>query len=142
MNYSVTDTQLTGIADAIRAKSGGTASLTFPTGFNNAISGIKTPSDIGLTKALETMSSSVSAQTIPSGGYLYVDFSYILTNTPVGTYTLSATGNIPNGFVLKNSSDSRNGKNITATDVYQNATASSITVTARTCAKAITYYYE
>lgn len=39
-DYKVTDTQLTAIADAIRAKTGSNASLAFPTGFVSAIGGI------------------------------------------------------------------------------------------------------
>lgn len=39
-NYLVTDTQLTSIADAIRAKGGTNASLSYPTGFINAIRAI------------------------------------------------------------------------------------------------------
>lgn len=40
MDYLVTDTELTSVADAIRAKSGGSSSLTFPSGFISAIQGI------------------------------------------------------------------------------------------------------
>ena len=41
-DYLVTDTELTSIADAIRAKGGTTASITFPSGFISAISDIST----------------------------------------------------------------------------------------------------
>ena len=40
MNYSVTGEQLTGIADAIRTKTGDSSGLAFPDGFVSAIEGI------------------------------------------------------------------------------------------------------
>ena len=39
-NYLVTDTDLTSVANAIRTKGGTSASLTFPTGFSDAIAAI------------------------------------------------------------------------------------------------------
>lgn len=39
-NYLVTDTELTGLADAIRDKTGGSDPLEWPTGFTSAVSGI------------------------------------------------------------------------------------------------------
>lgn len=41
MNYSVTGQQLTGIADEIRSKTGGTTPITFPNGFVSEINSIK-----------------------------------------------------------------------------------------------------
>ena len=38
--YIVSSSDLTTVADSIRAKTGGTEQLTFPTGFANAIGGI------------------------------------------------------------------------------------------------------
>lgn len=39
-NYIATDTEFTGVANKIRAKTGGSSSLTWPTGFENAIDSI------------------------------------------------------------------------------------------------------
>lgn len=39
-NYVTTDTELTGVANAIRTRGGTTAALAYPTGFSNAISAI------------------------------------------------------------------------------------------------------
>ena len=44
----VNNKDLTAIADSIRAKTGGTEELTFPTGFANAIGGIESGGDISL----------------------------------------------------------------------------------------------
>ena len=41
-NYLVNDTQLTSVADAIRAKSGGSTGLAFPEGFVTEIGNIST----------------------------------------------------------------------------------------------------
>lgn len=41
MNLRVNDSQLTGIADAIRTKSGGSSNLTFPDGFVSEVGSIK-----------------------------------------------------------------------------------------------------
>jgi hypothetical protein len=46
-NYVVTDTELTNIANAIRGKTGSTATLTYPSGFNSAIAGINVGYNIG-----------------------------------------------------------------------------------------------
>lgn len=42
IDYLVTDTELSGIADAIRAKGGASASISFPNGFTTAIAAIPT----------------------------------------------------------------------------------------------------
>ena len=49
MNYCVTGEQLTGVADAIRAKTGGNSQLAFPTGFESAIGGLMKLSDLERT---------------------------------------------------------------------------------------------
>lgn len=48
MDYKVTSAQLTAIADAIRAKSGGESALVFPDGFVSEAGNIVTPDDIGI----------------------------------------------------------------------------------------------
>ena len=50
-NYIVTDNQLTGIADAIRAKTGGSGGIEFPTGFVSGIGGLTDTSDADATAA-------------------------------------------------------------------------------------------
>ena len=46
--YRTTDTELTSIANAIRAKTGGSSSLVYPTGFVSAINSISTASENNL----------------------------------------------------------------------------------------------
>lgn len=48
MDYKVTSAQMTAIADAIRAKSGGESALVFPDGFVSEAGSIVTPGDINL----------------------------------------------------------------------------------------------
>lgn len=50
MNYSVTGEQLTGIADAIREKTGGTDPLSFPDEFEEGISSLTDTSDADATE--------------------------------------------------------------------------------------------
>lgn len=46
MNYVTSDTELTGIADAIRAKTGGTEELTYPDEFVSEIGGLKSNAQV------------------------------------------------------------------------------------------------
>ena len=62
-NYLVTDTELTQVANAIRAKSRATGQLAFPVGFVNTIAGIT-------EKAAATYYTSDSDQVIAAGQYL------------------------------------------------------------------------
>lgn len=56
-NYLVSDAQLTGIANAIRAKSGGTSPLAFPNGFTSEVSGLITLDDIETVREYRTKTS-------------------------------------------------------------------------------------
>lgn len=62
-NYTVTDTELTSIADAIIAKAGLSGQLEFPTDFVNGIEGISTGTDVSDTTA--------TAGDVLSGKYFY-----------------------------------------------------------------------
>ena len=48
-NYLTTDTELTSIANAIRTKGGTSDTLSYPTGFINAINNISTGSNVNIT---------------------------------------------------------------------------------------------
>lgn len=62
-NYLVTDTQLTSVANAIRTKGETNETLTFPSGFTNAIGNINTGTDISDTTA--------TANDVLTGKYFY-----------------------------------------------------------------------
>lgn len=128
-----TDTDLTTVADAIRAKTGGTGSLTFPAGFASAIDGIgsydsdaATAGDIlsgkkafvgnatvtGTidTKGSETFHPSASDRTIPANTYL----SGAQTIKGVSISNLSA-GNIKKGVTVSVGDGSVNVASVTGT---------------------------
>jgi len=80
-DYLTNDTDLTSVADAIRAKGGTSASLTYPTGFVSAIQAI--PTGGGGTVNTCTM-------TIDADGVTCSNFS---DHTPTGAYAVvAATG--------------------------------------------------
>ena len=78
-DYLTTDTELTSVANAIRAKGGTSASLTYPNGFVSAIQAI--PTGGGGTVNTCTM-------TIDADGVTCSDFS---DHTPTGAYAVVAT---------------------------------------------------
>jgi len=88
-NYLVTDTELTQVANAIRAKARASGSLTFPVGFVNTISGIT-------EKAAATYNVSSSNQTIAANQYL----AGAQTIRGVTTANIAA-GNIKAGVTVK-----------------------------------------
>lgn len=85
-NYITTDTELTSVADAIRAKSGGNASLTFPGGFVSEIGNILT--DGGYTDGLiDRTITSISWNGQRIGGFAFAGASSLTTiNFPNVTY--------------------------------------------------------
>lgn len=64
-NYKVTDTELTGIANAIRTKGGTQAQLEFPTGFVTAIGNIPT----GGEPVLQSKTATQNGTVLPDEGY-------------------------------------------------------------------------
>ena len=62
-NYITSDEELTSIADAVRAKTGKTAGMTFPTGFVSEIGGLNSTYD-----ATATISDVVSGKTFYANG--------------------------------------------------------------------------
>lgn len=88
-NYLVTDTELTGLADAIRDKTGGSDPLEWPTGFTSAVSGI---SDSRYKQLVE-------------GTLTELDGSYFDGITTLRPYAFAGSPNlktavIPNGIIL------------------------------------------
>lgn len=68
VNYSVTDTQLTGIADAIRTKTGGTASMAFPDEFIAGIDGITTFTENTEENSLPSSGVTIASKETASAG--------------------------------------------------------------------------
>lgn len=140
-DYLVTDTQLTNIANSIRTKAQKSSQLIFPDDFMNAISLIRNPYDLGLTERSDTISQTLVAETVPPNGYYHVQWSFPLSYFPaVGNCFFSST-TIANGFMLTQTTYSKNGNAVTLNETYRNVTANSIKVYG-TRNKTITYYTE
>lgn len=141
-DYLVTDTQLTGIANSIRAKTGGTDALYFPSDFSSQISIIVTPTDLGLTKRTATENKTVTTESVNSMGYYNIQWTFSLSYTPVGNIFVSTlTPGMESGLSIRTSTYQKNGNTVTVSETYQNITSKSITVKG-TKSKTITYYTE
>lgn len=66
--YIVSSSDLTAVADSIRAKTGGTEQLTFPTGFADAIGGIENGGDISLNVTGATVGQTVKIAAVDDNG--------------------------------------------------------------------------
>ena len=108
-NYLVTDSELTDVANAIRAKARVEGELTFSVGFVNAISGIT-------EKAAETYYTSSSDRTIAANQYL----AGAQTIKAVTTSNLSA-GNIKKDVVVKVGDSGNAGRIANVTGSYVTA---------------------
>ena len=62
-NYITTTEELTGIANKIRTKTGGSEPLEFPSDFVNGINGLVTANDLGVEKITNTVEFSADANT-------------------------------------------------------------------------------
>ena len=125
MNYSVTGEQLTAIADAIRAKTGGTAQLEFPTEFVSEIG------NIGLTEGTTNVSIPSSSGLIPA--YYATGMGSVTINNLKAVKSITITG-VPSNcyftyvistnkitFYIVNNSDSMktiNANSISVTVTY------------------------
>lgn len=86
MDYKVTDTELTGIADAIRMKGETASPLTFPNGFTSAINAIPTGGIIPTGTKNITANGDYDVESYASA---HVSVSGI---TPSGTYSITNNG--------------------------------------------------
>lgn len=82
-NYIVSDTDLTSVANAIRTKSGTSAQLSFPTGFNTAIANIP-------TGGLPVITGSFTAGT--AGTVQTIDVSYTGNGYPLAIICIVTNG--------------------------------------------------
>lgn len=93
MNYKVSGTDLTSVADAIRTKGGTSESLSFPDGFVTAIGNIPTGGEPTLITKSITANGTYSAEDDDADGYSSVTVavpSKIITGTFTGTTTGAA----------------------------------------------------
>lgn len=99
MNYSVTGEQLTGIADAIRAKTGGTAQLAFPDDFTSEIGTLTDTSDANATAEYIHINKTayVNGEKLTGTGRI------IRTSTKVKTWP-SSEKTVPAGGCIKQTS--------------------------------------
>ena len=90
MNYFVDGDDLTGIADAIRSKTGGSAALEFPDDFTSAISGLHTTASISKTTAQAgwVFDSNVTV----AAGAVQDTGESLGTNVELGDYLTDRTG--------------------------------------------------
>lgn len=88
-NYKVTDTELTGVANAIRTKGGTSAQLEWPSGFSSAIAAIPTGSATLIEKNITT-NGTYNASGDNADGYSKVTVS--VSGSGGITYTGTASG--------------------------------------------------
>ena len=139
-NYIVTGEQLTSIANAIRAKSGGESQLAFPTGFVSECGGIDAFGDYAVSQTGTTYdSSSISHIIVPANSYTDVSFDIgasvfegmgyktgVIEVGEIEVYNTSASG-------LKTSATiSRSGQTVTMTVTLINPTNMDISVSGET----------
>lgn len=99
MNYLATDTELTSIADAIRAKGGTSADLEYPAGFVSAVQALPQMTDtmswlgadVELVKTFDPVSTKLSATSFASWTPS-TTASDILATSDVGTFSASDLG--------------------------------------------------
>lgn len=115
-NYIATDTDLASVADAIRAKTGGSSQLSFPTGFNTEIATLTKTGDADATSS-----------DILNGKTAYVNGSKVTGNIPskaAATYDTSGSDQtISSGQYLSGN------QTIRATKVYRDAGGGAVEIT-------------
>ena len=113
------DSDLTSVANAIRSKTGGSVSLTFPAEFVSAINGITTGGNLETgSQTITATESSQSIQMLPSTGYDGFDEVDITVNAIPSNY-------VGSGVTQRTSSDlSASGATVTAPAGYYASSAS------------------
>lgn len=113
------DSDLTSVANAIRSKTGGSVSLTFPAEFVSAINGITTGGNLETgSQTITATESSQSIQMLPTTGYDGFDEVDITVNAIPSNY-------VGSGVTQRTSSDlSASGATVTAPAGYYASSAS------------------
>ena len=133
MNYAVTDTQLTSIADSIRAKTGGTSSLAFPDEFVDGIGNITTFTENTTEMSLPTSGVTIASKETASAGAISIFGAKAIKS-------ISCTG-LPSGvnFLYKLSSYSTS---MTVNCYLYNSSSGTKSVSQSALTVTITYYFE
>lgn len=98
MDYLVSDTDLTSVANAIRTKGGTSGQLEFPTGFNTAIANIPSGGSEWIDiKNHCTLSANVAQLLYALSNGVYCIFGLLLTDESGGYFTLT----IDNDFAYR-----------------------------------------
>ena len=119
--YIATDTQLTAVANAIRGKSGGSDTLSFPYGFTSEIYDIVTATDLELTQHTKNdVYVSIPNQTVAYHDSITFTSIIPLEGYPVGKVTRSITAiNIPT-TLSRSLTYQKGGSNLTVTATFTN----------------------
>ena len=128
-DYLVTDTELTGIANAIRTKGGTSSELSFPSDFVSAIGAITTGKDF--VSGSFTCPDEDTTQTI-NFGKTFNNYLFIIEMTDESKSALVASGTtstISIGFVGVYPKRTINGKTVASNEVSERYVASSNSTT-------------
>ena len=166
MNYSVTDTQLTGIADAIRAKTGGTAQLSFPDDFVSEIGTLTDTSDVNATAEYIHINKTAyvngekltgtgriirtstkvktwpsSEKTVPVGGCIKQASAFqVESMRGIDTVSTTSSATLPNGSEFSYNQTTQSGYRYVHM-YFNNLSSSSVTIPANAFTSTLTYIY-